>query len=156
MNVRRAVAICAASMVLAAGPVLAQEHPAREIQGTFQRAFEQLKQKKYDDAIDSYARCLELAEGLDSLPIAVRREYRQLAHYNTACALSLQGKTESALEHFAKSLEHGFSDFDHIKKDTDLDNIRDEVRFKEIVAEARRRLHAAEEQPRATRVRQQP
>ncbi|GAB3515479.1 hypothetical protein GCM10027442_31370 [Emticicia fontis] len=53
--------------------------------------------------------------------------------YNLACIYSLEKRSVKALRFFEEALENGYKDFDHIKKDTDLDYIRDISRFKELV-----------------------
>ena len=54
--------------------------------------------------------------------------------YNLACIHSLEKRTYNALRFLEEALQNGFNDFEHIKKDADLDNIRNEDRFKELVA----------------------
>lgn len=54
--------------------------------------------------------------------------------YNLACIHSLEKRTYNALRFLEEALQNGFNDFEHIKKDADLDNIRNEDRFKELIA----------------------
>jgi beta-lactamase regulating signal transducer with metallopeptidase domain/tetratricopeptide (TPR) repeat protein len=62
------------------------------------------------------------------------RGYREGASlYNTACALSLKGDKSAALDFLQKSLEAGFDDPGQIRKDDDLDNLRGEPRYRELV-----------------------
>ena len=58
-------------------------------------------------------------------------------HYNLACMLALQGKTELALERLTKAVELGFSNPDHILRDPDWEKLRDDDRFKKIVDRSR-------------------
>jgi Flp pilus assembly protein TadD len=53
--------------------------------------------------------------------------------YNTACALSLEGDGAAALEYLEKSLLAGFDDPSLLRKDGDLDAIREEPRYRELV-----------------------
>jgi tetratricopeptide (TPR) repeat protein len=53
--------------------------------------------------------------------------------YNTACALSLKGDKAAALDYLQKSLDAGFDDPDLVRKDEDLDNIRGEPRYRELL-----------------------
>lgn len=46
------------------------------------------------------------------------------APYNLACMYSLQNKPTEALVWLEKALQQGYTNFDHIAEDTDLDNIR--------------------------------
>jgi len=134
-TIRSKLCSALALVAFAAAPALAQENPIQEMQACYDRAMEQLQAKKYDEAIDSYARGLEILESLDVRPEA-KQQYRSLAHYNTACALSLQGKIGPALDHLDLAIAHGFTDVDHMNKDTDLDNLRNEERFKAAMARA--------------------
>jgi len=54
--------------------------------------------------------------------------------YNLACAYSKAGKTEEALNTLREAVEKGFSQYNFMKKDPDLDNIRKDSRFKDILA----------------------
>ncbi|MCZ6601924.1 MAG: tetratricopeptide repeat protein, partial [Planctomycetota bacterium] len=56
-----------------------------------------------------------------------------LAYYNLACTYSLWGKTDEALRCLGLSLENGFRKFQHMEKDEDLDPIRDDERYKELL-----------------------
>ncbi len=44
--------------------------------------------------------------------------------YNVACIYSLENKPEAAVQWLELAVKNGFSDFEYMKKDTDLDNIR--------------------------------
>ncbi len=62
------------------------------------------------------------------------RGYREGASlYNTSCALSLKGDRVRALDYLQKSLEAGFEDSDQVRKDEDLDNVRGESRYRELL-----------------------
>jgi len=54
-------------------------------------------------------------------------------HYNLACFYSLKKEPKKAVENLKKAIENGFEDFDHMQKDSDLTNIRDDKEFKELV-----------------------
>lgn len=66
-----------------------------------------------------------------------------LVRYNQACALARRGQVEPALTALEATLKAGFSDFDHLDKDADLDSLRELPRFKTMVAEAESRQEAA-------------
>jgi len=53
--------------------------------------------------------------------------------YNTACAYSLLGATEKALDFLELSVEKGFSNKVHMEQDPDLAPLREDPRFKEIL-----------------------
>ena len=73
---------------------------------------------------------------------AATDRYRGLGNYNMACVYSLQGKTKKALEHLEKAIEAGFQDFGHMSEDPDMDNIRDEDRYKKMIEEAKARFES--------------
>ena len=54
-------------------------------------------------------------------------------YYGLACIYSLSKEDKEALQYFDLSLKYGFTDFDHISVDTDLDNIRTTAEFKAIL-----------------------
>jgi beta-lactamase regulating signal transducer with metallopeptidase domain/tetratricopeptide (TPR) repeat protein len=53
--------------------------------------------------------------------------------YNVACALSMKGERARALEFLHRSLLEGFDDPGQIRKDADLDNVRGEPRYRELL-----------------------
>ena len=53
--------------------------------------------------------------------------------YNVACALSMKGERARALESLHRSLLEGFDDPGQIRKDSDLDNVRGEPRYRELL-----------------------
>jgi tetratricopeptide (TPR) repeat protein len=57
-----------------------------------------------------------------------------LLFYNVACCESLTGQTAEALEHLRQAIELSDRFRDYAKEDSDLEAIRDEPVFKEIVA----------------------
>ena len=63
-----------------------------------------------------------------------------LAHYNLACSYSLMNDPDGAVRHLALSIEKGYKDIGHIEKDEDLDNIRSDPRYKQLMKELRQKL----------------
>jgi hypothetical protein len=66
------------------------------------------------------------------------RQFAGTSAYNVACGYSLMGKKADALDWLEFSFIRGFlqredDPLGHIKQDTDLDNIRNEERFKELI-----------------------
>jgi beta-lactamase regulating signal transducer with metallopeptidase domain/tetratricopeptide (TPR) repeat protein len=53
--------------------------------------------------------------------------------YNVACALSMKGEGRRALEFLHRALLEGFDDPGQIRKDADLDNVRGEPRYRELL-----------------------
>ena len=54
-------------------------------------------------------------------------------YYNIACLASLDKKTKEALENLEISFQNGYKGYDHVQKDTDLDNIRNTEEFKQLL-----------------------
>lgn len=65
--------------------------------------------------------------------LARLRKHDPIVHYNFACSLSLIGKKDEAFEVLEKAIELGYSDFEHLKKDSDLKSLRDDPRFQSLV-----------------------
>lgn len=55
------------------------------------------------------------------------------SNYDAACMYSLFGNKEKALNYLEKAFEEGWVEFNHLNRDKDIDNIRNEQRFKDIV-----------------------
>ncbi len=55
--------------------------------------------------------------------------------YNVACGYALAGQKEEALDWLETSVKAGFSKIDHIRKDTDLDSLRNEKRYKRLLTD---------------------
>lgn len=58
-----------------------------------------------------------------------------LAHYNLACSLSLLKKKDQALKVLRRAIELGYRDFRYIDEDRDLDFIRNDPRFRQLLRE---------------------
>ncbi|MFC2146111.1 hypothetical protein ACFLRT_01990 [Acidobacteriota bacterium] len=60
--------------------------------------------------------------------------------YNLVCVYSLAGNKKKALDYLGQAVKKGFNDLELIKKDPDLDFIRNEKEFKEIIREINDKL----------------
>ena len=58
-----------------------------------------------------------------------------LAHYNLACSYSLLKKPDLALKTLRRAIELGYRDFRYMKDDHDLDAIRHDPRFRQLMRE---------------------
>jgi peroxiredoxin len=92
---------------------------------------EALRAKKYDEGIAAYKKVLAAADKLGSEE--AKKEWQRNAHYNIACAYSLKKEPKEALDHLDQSVQLGFWGWRKFEADHDLDNIRGEARYKEIV-----------------------
>lgn len=112
--------------------------------------------KESQENLDGHI-CLALSLQVNGDMDAAAKAYEQLfnldpnnadAHYNAACLYSLRSVTRTkdnagekaraadvalALEHLARAIENGFQDWGLMKKDSDLDPIRNEPRFGQLV-----------------------
>jgi tetratricopeptide (TPR) repeat protein len=78
-------------------------------------------QKQYDLAIETYSRLL-----------AVNPDFA-LAYYNLACIHAVNGRTAEAVSNLKTAVDKGYNNFEQIKKDTDLDSIRAEPGYVELM-----------------------
>jgi Flp pilus assembly protein TadD len=76
------------------------------------------------------------AEGLEIDKRLVRlRPQDALAHYNLACSFALLKRSNNALQALRRAVELGYRDFRYMKQDHDLDSIRHDPRFRQILRE---------------------
>lgn len=55
------------------------------------------------------------------------------ALYNLACAYSLDNQPKKAIKYLKAAVKYGYKSYDHMEKDTDLDNIRNKKEFKVLM-----------------------
>jgi tetratricopeptide (TPR) repeat protein len=58
-----------------------------------------------------------------------------LAHYNLACSFALLKRPEQSLKTLRRAIELGYRDFRYMKEDRDLDSIRHDPRFRQLIRE---------------------
>jgi Flp pilus assembly protein TadD len=58
-----------------------------------------------------------------------------LAHYNLACSYALLRRPELALKTLRRAVELGYRDFRYMREDRDLDAIRHDPRFRQLLRE---------------------
>jgi hypothetical protein len=58
-----------------------------------------------------------------------------LAHYNLACSYALLSRPEHALRTLRLAIELGYRDFRYMREDHDLDSIRHDPRFRQLLRE---------------------
>jgi tetratricopeptide (TPR) repeat protein len=76
------------------------------------------------------------ANGLDiDRRLVQLRPKDPLAHYNLACSYALLKQPEHALRTLRKAIELGYRDFRYMREDHDLDSIRHDPRFRQLMKE---------------------
>ena len=58
-----------------------------------------------------------------------------LAHYNLACSYALLKKVDLALKTLRRAIELGYRDFRYMREDRDLDAVRHDPRFRQLLRE---------------------
>lgn len=86
-----------------------------------------LERSEYDKALEQYKKAIEL-EPKNSIVL-----------YNLACTYSRMKKLEEALDALERAVQCGYRDVGWMEKDADLDNLRDETRYKALVRRLRER-----------------
>jgi tetratricopeptide (TPR) repeat protein len=58
-----------------------------------------------------------------------------LAHYNLACSYALLKRTDQAIKTLRRAVELGYRDFRYMREDRDLESIRHDPRFRQLLRE---------------------
>jgi hypothetical protein len=58
-----------------------------------------------------------------------------LAHYNLACSYALLSRADLSLKSLRRAVELGYRDFRYMREDRDLDAIRTDPRFRQLLRE---------------------
>jgi tetratricopeptide (TPR) repeat protein len=58
-----------------------------------------------------------------------------LAHYNLACSYALLKRPDNAIKTLRRAVELGYRDFRYMREDHDLDTIRHDPRFRQLLRE---------------------
>lgn len=90
----------------------------------FEESLHLLQEKQFEASLKGFMRIFRAF---------TKEDIGYTSAYNVACAYALMGKKEQALEWLERSIKSGFSKFDHIKQDSDLDSLREEPKYKELM-----------------------
>ena len=102
-------------------------HDAQEAQEMFENALElHDKDKNYREAIKLFKRIYY------NYP---KSRIGSISAYNVACGYALAGSKEEAIDWLEYSVKGGYNDFDHLRKDSDLDSLRNEKRYKKLLTD---------------------
>ena len=58
-----------------------------------------------------------------------------LAHYNLACSFALLKRPDQSIKTLRKAIELGYRDFRYMREDHDLDSVRHDPRFRQLMRE---------------------
>jgi predicted esterase len=114
--------------VYAQNPPSPEEQKAEAFQQAFDAGMDAIRNKKYQLGIRAFKFCTTVYPE------------RPTAYYNLACIYSLINNKKDALNMLETALAKGFSSFEHMTRDPDLNNIRKEKRYIALVAKHRKKL----------------
>jgi tetratricopeptide (TPR) repeat protein len=94
----------------------------------------------YVDVLRAHGNNLTLkgryAEGLQIDKRLVQlRPNDPLSHYNLACSFALLKRPDQAIKTLRRAVELGYRDFRYMREDRDLDTIRHDPRFRQLLRE---------------------
>lgn len=102
--------------------------------------FERLLKKKPDFILaltalgGAYTQRGDYKKGLEvDLRLSRLRRDDPTVRYNLACSYSLLGELDLAFSTLKKAIELGYEDFEHLKQDPDLENLKKDERFQLIL-----------------------
>ncbi len=100
-------------------------------QAYYQEARNAFLRGEYEKGIEFY---------LEALTLPTSDQNKATIFYNVSNCYSLLGKAKEAFEYLDRSIKLGFSDYQHMEKDTDFDFLRKShpERFKKIVAQTQK------------------
>ena len=67
------------------------------------------------------------------------RQSDPVVHYNLACSCSLLGRVDDAVRALEQAIAFGYSDYNHMQRDPDLENLRRDPRYVTILERALRK-----------------
>lgn len=116
------------------GPNIQFEKYARESDSIFYKLYEKRDVKTYAALLDEFMVKYKSLSPEDQKAFAWCSKG---AWYNLCCAYSLINNKPQALESLEKAIKAGYYDYMHIQEDADLNNIRNEQKFKTLVTPLR-------------------
>jgi tetratricopeptide (TPR) repeat protein len=98
------------------------------------------RQDGYVDILKAHGNNLTLkgryADGLEiDKKLIQLRPNDALAHYNLACSYALLKRPDQALKTLRRAVELGYRDFRYMREDRDLESVRHDPRFRQLLRE---------------------
>ena len=122
-------------------PGMAQNNEKKEFERKYSALTQEVanarKQKDYKKAEKLNWEKLKLYQGLPQQLQEKAKNITGLVYYDLACYQALQGKKKAALKNFEKAFNSGWNDYNHAKGDSDIDNLRKEKKYLEVMAKMR-------------------
>jgi tetratricopeptide (TPR) repeat protein len=89
---------------------------------------------------DLYTKAGLWQKGLEvDIKLSRLRPQDALVHYNLACSYALLNQTRAALGALTRAIDFGYDDFEHLKGDTDLDNLLKDEQFQQYIKQLEKR-----------------
>jgi tetratricopeptide (TPR) repeat protein len=83
---------------------------------------------------DLYTRAGLWQKGLEvDIKLSHLRPTDSIVFYNLSCSYALLNQTRAALRALTKAIDFGYDDFEHLKGDTDLDNLLKDEHFQQYI-----------------------
>lgn len=111
---------------------------SEDLQKLYNSAGLAANKKDYKEAIAQYDSLISYYNNLPRKDKEELASYMGMVYYNNACYLSILNNIERALDNFGKAIEFKWNDYAHALQDSDLDNLRNENRFKELMLELKK------------------
>jgi len=112
------------------GPNVQFQKYARECDSMLHKLYEKRDVKTYQNLLNEFLSKYKSLSAEDQKAFA---GFTGGAWYNLSCAYSLINNKPLALETLEKAIQAGYYNYPHIQEDADLNNIRNEQKFKTLV-----------------------
>jgi hypothetical protein len=100
------------------------------VSNTFDKSYNLLLKEKYNESIEGFNQCIIIAK-------EINQQYTiEISYYNIACCYALMKdntKNELVFEYLYKCIDEGYHNFDHAIKDVDLDYIKNNHKFSDVI-----------------------
>ncbi len=122
------------ALLLVSGSLIAQEEKIdaetdKKLRESSQAGLKSFRDGRYKEAIESFSTFASLLPKSKTYDIT-----RAHAHYYICSAHANLNQKEAALKHLELSMKYGYLEFDRMKADKDLDGIKSEKKFSELIA----------------------